>query len=1077
MSAPRDELSLELPRILACAYPASLTTLADILGRADERVVRTSIRHLPPCATVRLASIVTQALSLWPYALHILHRLCLAPDFRRALLRESPALLDTLLTKACSSQRSYDEYAALCVRLLSRPLPEEVALPASAQSFFLRLFNDAVEQPDVGTLKPIYLCLNGACRGLLHLLSIEDQRSFDEELCRILSKSAHKDFMLTLWCFGIVILAEHPHDVGKNLDVEAITGTTSDLAPHQTWKTASGRKLFSSTKGLQKTIHLTYLSVVCAVGDTTASEADVIEGIKIGVRTMQFIDRSMREAYPRSSDVARQMVPKLIAKALRDGVPSSVQLGALSFYATVVGTEGLPTEALEGYEAAILESDRILPGKNFLRETLLFTLPTFAPKMDSTALRRILFKVLDTGASCEKPLVLSNISILVESLTTVIPTSPALSSQISIALSSPDLQRAIQTILDVASKIQSFKEQFSCAGSDSLLRRDIISQMISMLLTSILTSPSGQSQIPRPVATALINAQQNLTKVPITVHCNHRKADVRTTVPLFEQQCTPSTGAYQRDWRGLLTSELERQNVYQRESVLRSVAQICESLESRCNNVEEPLRREEEKVRSCKAEISQLREQVHTLGTEMTDLQQYTDGLETELGASNEDRDNISAKLADLKAEMAHAARQANETLRVAQEQHATLEEQLRSAIFTNEEEIHSLREELEMSNKRISDLEFQLEHEHGKFNSLRELHKTLTIKCDALQSGLDEERRAIADRENTIIELTTSAQTLEAQLSMARGNAEASISQLEELRNQHEELIRSSKQALEEVEIQHAAEVDGLKTSTNEEISGLRVQLDRLTKSRQEAQTAHEQCARDLHLMETRMQTLEHEVQTLTARCTRKSDELQQLKRWKRQVFESVPISAETPIPARKGREPVPSSNYRTSRTRKFDDLTTSHTARIDEDGVDAAFEEVAEASFGSSDSYHAIDASTPKRRKPRPSEKANDMYTPACHTTVRSSHRRRSSKRLALGDVSPNRRHTTVGSAVPSSETDHCKERTTRRGGSLHVRERTSWGAEQLSPGMPFTPDNVMSGTGRHMDAESLYDQTTDF
>lgn len=270
------------------------------------------------------------------------------------------------------------QYSKLCVQLLSRPLPELISLPASAQSFFLRVFEKATQNPDVSTLQPVYSMLNGACRDLLRLLPAEARQQFDRELCHILSSNGTgQNSMLLLWCFGIVILAEHPEYFSESQGFGA-QQPASTAGIEKQWKTASGRKLFGSTNGIYKTINLTYLSVIWATkGDVGVPDTEAIEGIRIAVRTLRFVDHEARESWPNSSALAKNIFPKLPTKILRAGINPAIQLEALCFYAMIAGANNLPMEVVAQYQCCLATLED-LEHAGSLRETLLVSLPVFA---------------------------------------------------------------------------------------------------------------------------------------------------------------------------------------------------------------------------------------------------------------------------------------------------------------------------------------------------------------------------------------------------------------------------------------------------------------------------------------------------------------------------------------------------------------------------------------------------------------------------------------------------------------------------------------------------------------------------
>jgi hypothetical protein len=198
--------------------------------------------------------------------------------------------------------------------------------------------------------------LNGACRQLLDLLPSEVRHQFDRELCHILSSNGTgQNSMLLLWCFGIVLLAEQ---AGETKELYAPdTGfdqPASTPKSERQWQTASGRKLFGSTNGMYKTINLTYLSVIWATkGDVGVSDTMAIEGIQIAIRTLESVGQEVRTAWSNSSALAKSIFPKLPSKILRTSISAAVQLEALCFYSTIVGTGKLPSDLVTQYEECL----------------------------------------------------------------------------------------------------------------------------------------------------------------------------------------------------------------------------------------------------------------------------------------------------------------------------------------------------------------------------------------------------------------------------------------------------------------------------------------------------------------------------------------------------------------------------------------------------------------------------------------------------------------------------------------------------------------------------------------------------
>lgn len=213
---------------------------------------------------------------------------------------------------------------------------------------------------------------------LLSVLPAEARQQFDRELCHILSSNGTgQNSMLLLWCFGIVILAEHPEEFSESQDY-GLNQPTSTAGVEKQWNTSSGRKLFGSSNGLYKTINLTYLSVIWATkGDVGVSDVEAIEGIQIAVRTLRFVHTDARAGWSNSSALAKNIFPKLPAKILREGISPAVQLEALCFFAMISGTDNLPIEIVTQYQRCLATLEE-LSDLDALREILLVSLPVFA---------------------------------------------------------------------------------------------------------------------------------------------------------------------------------------------------------------------------------------------------------------------------------------------------------------------------------------------------------------------------------------------------------------------------------------------------------------------------------------------------------------------------------------------------------------------------------------------------------------------------------------------------------------------------------------------------------------------------
>jgi hypothetical protein len=345
----------------------------------------------------KLAGLVRDALSQWPYTLRIVFHLCRSivscctrahgtdhplsgnsVEFRDALLLHEPCLLGTLLSK-CNASRNDDEVGRLlvdlCVLLLSRPLPESISLPAHVQPFFLRVVHQATESRSIAAMKAVYSLLDGPCLHLLGLLPDESRKELDRVLWKTVSCNRDgKKSVLSAWCFGIALLAEGYDDTGH---------THPQLKPAQlnkstTWKTKPCQLLFGSDDKVNSSLAWICLAVnkIAKDEEVDISCADAIEGIRVATCAVRLIDRETREAWPGKNEFNAQCLARLPAR-LTPHMNPRLRLQAMCFYAMVAGEGKLVPEVVTLYEQGLTDIASLVETEG-LDEMLALSLPLFS---------------------------------------------------------------------------------------------------------------------------------------------------------------------------------------------------------------------------------------------------------------------------------------------------------------------------------------------------------------------------------------------------------------------------------------------------------------------------------------------------------------------------------------------------------------------------------------------------------------------------------------------------------------------------------------------------------------------------
>jgi hypothetical protein len=602
--------------------------------------------------------------------------------------------------------------------------------------------------------------------------------------------------------------------------------------------------------------------------------------------------------------------------------------------------------------------------------------------------------------------------------------------------------------------------------------------MISLWLTLIISAQSGELLLPQNLAAALIMKQRTLPHLP--KQCLHARTPTSSrTVSLFQQESTPFTGQHLQDWRHRLKSELESQNSYQRDSIVRSIAQICQDLETRCNTVEEPLSREKARSQQLEHRVGELNEQVASLESQAADDRFHLDGLEDEKLGIADEKDKVLARLEELKTQLDNANRNADVALRAAQEEFNARELELRSTVLNHEEHLRKREKEVQELNCTVGQVRESLEHTEEELHALGERYENLQNRLDDTSRQLDDEREAKSKQSEDLLRLKERGINIERQLQSSEAELEIITGRLSDLQVSHQELIQSSEDALRGLEVKHTADMDAIVARAEEERIELNSKLTDALKDNLQLKDAQERTGRELQSLQSTFSALEIRTQELDMLCGEQEEELEELRTLRKNVLASMGLAAQNPSAARAANRtqkdstvPETPRETREHRRRKSSIRTQDlapKAAKANHVSTNTATDNMTEPSFASS-GHDSQNGSTSKRQKPRPSFRVPSMQTPLNERPAlasRSTSRKLSPvKRSALRQMSPNRRHTTVGFALLDNEGGpHLQEAGSakkRRGSLLHTSQE-DFDMDEFLAGTPFTPGAFASGTGR--------------
>jgi septal ring factor EnvC (AmiA/AmiB activator) len=522
--------------------------------------------------------------------------------------------------------------------------------------------------------------------------------------------------------------------------------------------------------------------------------------------------------------------------------------------------------------------------------------------------------------------------VMVKELTTVLPDCPQLASNVMTALSSNHIQESIEAFLLVEVEGTNHGREPSCKPYAAAIHRALVSETISLLLTSILNFGSPTPAILSSLGMALITKQQQLPF--IADRCDHPISSTSMpSVSLFQQECTPRSGVHLQDWRERLGAEIENQSYYQRDLVIRSVAQICHDLESRCLTVEEPLRREKEKSNRLEGEVDKLGRKLESIESKRWETREQLDALDSENERLEKERDEIADELERLRQDFDDANMKAEQTLREARDQHSTAEVQLRSTVLAREDDVRAREKDIQELHATVTAREEEVENlastvqarendvrayeqeirelKEGKdavtneLDESRQAQKALNEQHNDLRAQLAEQIRALEiECEQTfaltgdINRLKTEESELAACLQDTKSELTNVTGRLEDLQTRHHELVQSSTEALENLERQFENEMDAAESKSAEERNHLNNSLQDALRSGREASETRKNLQQQLKELQTTVPLLKARIEELTNECLSQSEELDELRSWKNRVM--VTLIPPEPILAR---------------------------------------------------------------------------------------------------------------------------------------------------------------------------------
>ena len=247
---------------------------------------------------------------------------------------------------------------------------------------------------------------------------------------------------------------------------------------------------------------------------------------------------------------------------------------------------------------------------------------------------------------------LEGLIVIIQLLSEGALNSCAFRKRLFLSLSAEDTKEPLERLLKPSPSSSSAPcvRQGICPAGVLNTGRRLCLSVCSLLLKSALATQAGEVGIDVYLGLNILQKQQEVT--PQLSPCKHfQTPPPHAPISLVQETCTPQSQSDSHNWRQRLATDLENHGKLEINLIQRRVDDVCRDFEARCENIEEPLRQEQQKVQELKLELQTMRERSDNLKAHICQLEAHEldrdlcmEGLETEKAQTEADLQHVTSQ-------------------------------------------------------------------------------------------------------------------------------------------------------------------------------------------------------------------------------------------------------------------------------------------------------------------------------------------------------------------------------------------------------------------------------------------------
>ncbi|KAA8912842.1 hypothetical protein FN846DRAFT_931736 [Sphaerosporella brunnea] len=824
-------LAAEILRVITAPYAVSLINLDDVLKKARQHEIQ-AWADSHPCQIRALSNAAIEALQYCPYGLSVIEKLGAVEQLRDEMLLQKPILLDTLMRGALQDDMNFQKFSPALVALLSTPLPPHSPPPAKLVAFFLRCLDRATKSPSISTIRPLYVLVANGYKHLTHQMSESQSHSFTKRMAGFLAEKVSADTDVNTFLTYCLATLAHMHLASRG-------------------KTAAIGEIFQGKKApMVLTLVINIVNVLASHETGVVDWQEKVKIIKMATVIATAVSDQVKANGASSSDAAS--LARLLEKAKAQEDPRVVS-EVVQFVSTL-SLVSPPAPLKATIEVLVSRGRKEAASNMFLPLISTAFFAQAAPQRLVGDMLRSVIKRASTHneASYSSYLLLRGRIEFIQTLSDSIPQSPHLRRHVLAALSTPEVVPLVNSFISHSIKSPAAPEACGDSGEAcqwiiaDLTNRLQLSLCTFILRCSLYNSRDEEAVLSPTTATAIM---EKLTRISSTVKCpfeNTLKAKTahQDVLSLIEESASPEARISSRNWRQSLTQGLARQHGY----IVSTLGEICRDLERRCENVEKPLRTEEENSRKLQAEVDKLngrckevKEQLDRCIDNLDHTSAENEMLEKKLDCVMAKNRETMKRVKELEKEKEDAKQNIDELEKELADNQAKLERELAEAKAAHLEEVKAVRNAADQA---------AMDH-MVVLNSRQESNEQLQVRVRELEEQVDE-------AEDEVSFLWEEKDRLESVLASAHEELSASNARVAAL-NDSNSFLSAEKSSLQE---QNSA----LQMDIDQKLRDIDRQEQMLDELHYKMRRQNEQIillGRTRHDLDARVQELETEVET----------------------------------------------------------------------------------------------------------------------------------------------------------------------------------------------------------------------